>query len=158
AFGVVLYELLAGERLFKGSDATETMLRVLNDAPSLERVPSKVHRLLEECLKKDPEQRLRWIGDAGRMLESAPVPTRDRQGAAWWKIAAAVLLALAAAVSVLYFRATRPPEQPLTRFSVDLGRDAEAGQRTTAAISPDGRRLVFVARGGGGNEQLATRL
>jgi serine/threonine-protein kinase len=49
-------------------------------------------------------------------------------------------------------------EQPLTRFSVDLGPEAVAGIRTTAAISPDGRRLAFVARGEGGREQLATHL
>jgi serine/threonine-protein kinase len=44
------------------------------------------------------------------------------------------------------------------RFSVDLGPDAAAGQRSTIAISPDGRRFVFVVRGEGGKEQLATRL
>jgi serine/threonine-protein kinase len=48
--------------------------------------------------------------------------------------------------------------RPLTLFSVDLGPEAVAGSRITAAISPDGRRLVFVARGQGGKEQLATRL
>ena len=41
---------------------------------------------------------------------------------------------------------------------MDLGPDAVAGIRTTAAISPDGRRLAFVARGPGGREQLARRL
>jgi serine/threonine-protein kinase len=57
-----------------------------------------------------------------------------------------------------WWRATRPIEQPLSRFSVDLGPEAVAGPRITAAISPDGRRLTFVARGAGGKEQLATRL
>ena len=57
------------------------------------------------------------------------------------------------------WRATRPVEQhPLVRLSVDLGPDAMTGLNLTAAISPDGRRLVFPARGPDGKQQLATRL
>ncbi len=41
---------------------------------------------------------------------------------------------------------------------MDLGPEALAGPRITAAISPDGRRLAFVSRGQSGKEQLATRL
>src|SRR5204862_4824698 len=63
-------------------------------------------------------------------------------GAGWW----------------LAWRATRPVEYPLTRLSVDLGPDALAGINLTAAIAPDGRRLVFPARGANGKQQLATRL
>ena len=52
----------------------------------------------------------------------------------------------------------RPEEYPLTRLSVDLGKEAMAGFDITAAISPDGRRLVFPARGPDGRQHLATRL
>jgi serine/threonine protein kinase len=45
AFGVVLYELLTGEQLFKGVDASETMARVLTDRPGLERAPTNIRRL-----------------------------------------------------------------------------------------------------------------
>ena len=44
------------------------------------------------------------------------------------------------------------------RFSADLGPDAVEGSNVTTAISPDGTRLAFVARGPAGKEQLATRL
>src|SRR6266704_1475426 len=44
------------------------------------------------------------------------------------------------------------------RFSADLGLEAVEGVNITAAISPDGTRLAFVARGPEGKEQLATRL
>ena len=43
------------------------------------------------------------------------------------------------------------------RFSADLGPAAVAGSRITAAISPDGRRLAFLARNASGKDQLATR-
>lgn len=56
------------------------------------------------------------------------------------------------------WRAARPVDRPLMRLSMDLGPDALPGLNLTAAISPDGRRLVFSARGPDGNQQLATRL
>src|SRR5690349_6808920 len=39
AFGVVLYELLTGKRLFEGEDVSETLAHVLTQRPDLERVP-----------------------------------------------------------------------------------------------------------------------
>ena len=84
-----------------------------------------------------------------------PLGTRRRLGMA--ATFAAVVTLASAALAFVHFRET-PAPQPLTRFSVDLGPEAVAGPRITAAISPDGRRLAFVARGAGGKEQLATRL
>lgn len=89
SFGVVLYELLTGEGPFQGADSTEVMARVVTQHPDLSKAPARVQRLIGECLKKDPEHRLRWIGDVARFLEpSTPLqsatalqPSRDRQGA-----------------------------------------------------------------------------
>src|SRR5262250_2958270 len=70
SWGVVLYELLMGERLFHGEDAAETLAAVIHKEPELGRLPANVRRLLAECLQKDPRLRLRDIGDAKRLLES----------------------------------------------------------------------------------------
>src|SRR5262249_61797268 len=59
SWGVVLYELLAGERLFKGEDTADTLAQVLTKVPGFERVPAKARRLLRECLERDPNLRLR---------------------------------------------------------------------------------------------------
>ena len=76
-----------------------------------------------------------------------------------WAIASVVLVIVAAVALWLAWRASRPAEpHPLVRLSVDLGPDAMMGFNLTAAISPDGRRLVFPARGPDGKQQLATRL
>src|SRR5258708_28199980 len=83
ALGVVLYELLTGERLFKGEDATETLAQVLTKQPDFARAPAKAQKLLRECLEKDPKQRLRDIGDAKRLLgEEARTtpPSRSQLG------------------------------------------------------------------------------
>jgi serine/threonine-protein kinase len=61
AFGVVLYELLTGERLFKGEDAADTLALVLTKEPDLDRVPVKVRKLLRRCLEKDQKRCLRNV-------------------------------------------------------------------------------------------------
>src|SRR5215470_16474156 len=50
AFGVVLYEMLTGERLFQGETVSDTLAAVLKEEPDLAQVPVKVRRLLRLCL------------------------------------------------------------------------------------------------------------
>src|SRR5277367_2765823 len=82
AFGVVLFEMLKGQRLFEGETVSDTLAHVLTKEPDWEQVPAKVRRLLKKCLEKDPKQRLRDIGDAWELLEepkpatTAPSPSR----------------------------------------------------------------------------------
>src|SRR6202521_851021 len=73
AFGVVLYEMLTGQRLFDGEDMAETLAAVIHKEPDLSQVPAKVGRLLQRCLAKAPKKALRDIGDAWELLEAAPV-------------------------------------------------------------------------------------
>ena len=52
AFGVVLYEMLVGERLFKGDSTMELLGAVLKEEPDLRRVPAEVRRLSRGRLEK----------------------------------------------------------------------------------------------------------
>jgi serine/threonine-protein kinase len=160
AFGVVLYEMLTGKRLFEGETISDTLAAVLKTEPDLTQVPAKVRRLLEACLQKDPKQRLQAIGDwrllLTDVLPQVTTPSRSRLG---WLAAALAVVSIG--LSAVAWRATRPVErtlQPLIRLDVDLGPDAVAGRFTTTAISPDGTRIVFPAKGTDGKPMLATRL
>jgi DNA-binding winged helix-turn-helix (wHTH) protein/Tol biopolymer transport system component len=78
-----------------------------------------------------------------------------------WMIAGLSLL-VAIISGALLWRATRPVERPMMRFSVDLGPEAihgraGSGEFFNPVVSPDGTRLVFPAKGADGREQLATR-
>src|SRR6202163_4584347 len=67
AFGVVLYELVTGQRLFQGEDVSHTMAAVIMQEPNLDVVPVQVRKLLRRCLEKDLKKRLRDIVDAMHM-------------------------------------------------------------------------------------------
>jgi serine/threonine protein kinase len=75
AFGVVLWEMLVGRRLFGADSASDVLAGVLRDTPDWEvlpgKLPSGVNRLLRRCLRRDPVKRLRHIGDARLELEEA---------------------------------------------------------------------------------------
>ena len=160
AFGCVFYEMLTGKRIFSGDTAADVLAAVITQDPDLTRVPARMRRLLRRCLEKDPKKRLRDIGDVWDLLED-PAAGGTLAGArgstAAWTVAAVLALA-AIGAGWIAWRATRPVEHPLTRFSMDLGPAAITGASTTVAISPDGRRLAFPARGADGRQQLSTRL
>jgi eukaryotic-like serine/threonine-protein kinase len=142
AWGVVLYELLTGERLFKGEDASDTLAQVLTKQPDVQRVPVNARRLLQECLQKDPKLRLRDIGDAKRLLgeDSAPVKTGVR--ALLWIATASV--AIVASLGFLYFR--KPVEQPrVIKVSVLPPEKTSLPANSVPAVSPDGRLVAFAA-------------
>src|SRR5271156_197270 len=80
AFGVVLYEMLAGRRIYEGKTVSDILAAVLIREPDLATVPHEVRTLLRHCLEKDPKKRLRDIGDFELLLagpEPAPSQTLD---------------------------------------------------------------------------------
>ncbi len=48
------------------------MASVLRDEPDLTKVPAQARRLLKRCLEKDPQKRLRHIGDVMALLDEPP--------------------------------------------------------------------------------------
>jgi serine/threonine-protein kinase len=158
AFGVVLYEMLSGRRLFEGETTSDTLASVLAKEPDWGRIPPQVRRLLESCLEKDPKRRLRDIADAWRLLENAPAPTVSRLRPPW-AVAAVLAFGLAIALWAPWRSAVRTVEQASVRLDFDLGPDASLGSGTgpSVILSPDGSRLVFVSGGQGATRHLFTR-
>jgi hypothetical protein len=97
AVGVVLWEALAGERLFRGDDAASTMHAIYNrDAPRLSDrdlgVGSAVDDVLARALAKSIDGRFDTAMDMARALESAIAPASDREIADWVEAVAGDIL------------------------------------------------------------------
>src|SRR5450631_4254449 len=156
SFGVVLYEVLTGNRLFTGESAVEILGGVLNKDPDISAAPPRVHKLLRWCLEKDRKKRLASISDARRLMEESELaastaPAPSRLGKLPW-ITAGVVTLVAAALGFRLYSATRPAElKPLMHLNVDL-EDSTPLARAVAtggnmlALSPDGTRLALRLR------------
>jgi hypothetical protein len=151
AFGVVLYEMLTGTTLFKGQTLTDIMAAVVREEPDLGLVPAAVRPVLRRCLEKDPKRRLRDVGDAILLLETAAEsPAAEARPSAlrvWlpWAAAAAAVIALAAVLTI-HLRET-PPVAETVRFKVTLPPEVTVTQLTKFAVSPNGRIIAFPAAG-----------
>jgi Tol biopolymer transport system component len=153
AFGVVLYELLTGKRLFTGEDVTEILASIVKDQPDLTEVTTRFRRLLERSLEKNPKKRLRDIGDAELLLESVPEATSKGASAsprmsakvAW--VAAAVFLALAAGLAFMQLRQKPPTSAASVRFELTSPGN---GLISFLALSPDGSKLALIVQGADG--------
>ncbi len=146
AFGCILYECLTGKRAFEGETVTETLAAVLIKDPEWDKVPTNVKNLLRRCLERDPRKRLRDIGDAHALLESAPELTPAKRPwllRAWAAIASLLVVALAIAV-FLRNRGETPGER--VQFQIDASPEMTDHR---IAVSPDGRMIAYVARTGG---------
>jgi Tol biopolymer transport system component len=156
AFGVILFELLAGRRPFpSGGTAADNLAAILTRDADFAALPSDtppgIVRLLHLCLRKDPKARLRDIGDARILLELPAEPKPRATGRGWlaWTACVVALASLAAAGAawmrsrgatsnsgVLRFRIPLPPGTAFTR-------DSPAAPYW--ALSPDGRNVAIVA-------------
>ncbi|MFY9532151.1 MAG: protein kinase [Candidatus Acidiferrales bacterium] len=174
SFGVVLFEMLAGKRLFTGETTSDTLAEVLKSEPDWSQFPTStppaIRNLVQRCLKKDSRQRLQAIGDARIVLEEtiAGVPYQAALPAAaphrWpralpWAIAAGVVIAVAV-LAWAYLRVADIPAQPIVSQiappeSASFVFSGLAGG--PSALSPDGKRLAFVAQGTDGRQFLWVR-
>jgi eukaryotic-like serine/threonine-protein kinase len=168
AFGVVLYELIAGKQLFTGETVSDVIAGVLKGEPDLSIIPPKARRLVESCLQRDPKQRLRDIGDASKLLIDPPAATSAgaRQAGRRWLTSLAVAVVLMLGISgVLVWRISHlrstGPTGPIA-FTVDAAIPADLGDALLAgsgfpAVSPDGEHLAYTAPDSAGKSALHVR-
>jgi eukaryotic-like serine/threonine-protein kinase len=157
SFGVLLFEMLTRRRLFDGKSTSHVLVHVMEQEPdwsALPPLPEGVLALLQRCLQKDRNQRLRDIGDVRIQLQGSQThPIRARGAAAegsegrrWlWPaaVAAAGIAAAVAIVVIVYPRAAPPVEAAPLRF--DIARPETLASSSWVVISPDGRQLAYAA-------------
>jgi Tol biopolymer transport system component len=128
SFGCVLYEMLSGRRAFAGETVADCFAAILHDEPDWKRlpagVPASVRRLLQRCLEKDAERRVRDTAELRDGLsEALEPPTRSRARRPRSGVHAA------------------PPR--LTQLTLSRGLEE------SPVFSPDGAELAYAADSGG---------
>ncbi len=151
SFGVVLYEMVTGQRLFRGEDLTDTLASVVRDQPDLSAAPAKVRRLLSRCLEKEPKKRLRDIGDAWELLDHEPRAraTATHSRLPWAVAAVAAVVAVALALVHFSEPASEPPVVIRSSYAPPVSRRLNLTY-PAIAIAPDGRSFAFASTGSRG--------
>jgi len=176
AFGAVLYEMATGRRAFEGGSRASLIASIMSSQPrAISEVepmtPPALEHLVRSCLAKNPEDRiqtahdvklqLQWIAEGGSQVGVPAAVASNRRGRErmWWSLAIVVGV-LSAALGVWVLRTTDQnartyrmnvlPPEGTTLVSID----AHAGP---VVLSPDGRRMAFVAREGEGRQRIWVR-
>jgi Tol biopolymer transport system component len=173
SFGLVLYEMLAGQRAFARATAVETLSAIIRENPlPVEQInpsiPLPVRWVLDRCLAKRPADRYGSTRDLARDLASARDHLSELTGSGRTAVSGAmpaarivtrpvvawlVAASFAAAALALWFRPTPNVADPhrSVRFTImppaNVQFTSSIGM-SPFALSPDGRHLVF-----GGIEQ-----
>jgi hypothetical protein len=167
AFGCVLYELLCGTPPFGGDTLTDVLASIVRAEPDWEalqgKVPEGIVTLLRRCLRKNPRERLRSVGDVGLTLKelaegpiattpgaaaAATPPVADRGGPSMRLFAGVVFTVAVLAAGLGYWLARSEPVSAAPhRFSIRIpeGSFLPAGIGTILAVSRDGSAIAFVA-------------
>jgi serine/threonine protein kinase len=158
SFGVVLWEMITGAKLFEGETISHTLADVLRAPIDFAKLPAAtpppVVELLKRCLDRDPRRRLRDIGEARIAIEkyladpasaAAPLRTELRVPSKWALTLAALLGAAALALGFVSYRHLTEEPPRITKASLLPPQKGEFRQNSIPAVSPDGRWIAFVA-------------
>jgi eukaryotic-like serine/threonine-protein kinase len=168
AFGVVLYEMLTGTRMFDGESVAETLGLIFAREPDLTKLPAptpvRVRDVIARCLVKDPRKRLRDIGDARLQIDdaiagreelpraAAPATVVERRNP-WAVWVGAVSIAAVAAAGGWLARPVAPSQ--LLRLSIAMPPGEQV--MTFPAISSDGQVIAYVSGRTASTSQLYLR-
>jgi len=177
AFGVLLNEMLSGRKTFNESTISDTLAAVLKSDPDLDGLPTKLptaaQRLIERCLKKDPKERLRDMGDVGLRLREilerlknpaaeteAPIEAVTPAGKPAWRtavvaIALGALAALATWVLLPSQAGTPEPPARVVRFGIPAPEGTVYVRGL--AMSPDGSKVAMTVRNPQGRTEIWVR-
>ena len=167
ALGLLLYEMATAQKAFSGKSQASLIVAIMHSEPpsissARPMTPPALDRVVKTCLAKDPDDRfqtahdvklqLQWIAEGGSAVGlPAPVAAKrkSREKLAWALVPVAALAAAAATVLIIRLR-TEPPR--VVRSSLlPPEKSSFAFEFGPMALSPDGRRVAFVATSSGIN-------
>ena len=171
AFGVVMFEILTGEQVFRGETVSDSLAATLRGEIDWSKLPPDtpphVRQLLARCLERDPLRRLRDIGEARVALDAStaqPIVARLANTAARPRIRQALPWAIALAAVAFsgwaWWRAPASTTRDVVHLDVVFPTDVEpvAGRQGGIAIAPDGSAIAMVGFKNGQRRLFVRRL
>ncbi len=167
AFGVVLWEMLTGAKLFEGETVSDVMAAVLTRKPDLSELPTgtpaSVQHVLERCLRRDPRRRTRDMGDVRLDLEEpadvaivSGEPAVEAERFPWRALAwtmTGLSIGFAVILGLLWIRGLQSTAADPVALSVVLPPGMSfpfsGSLRPVVSLSPDGSEMVINATEGG---------
>ncbi|MGH9657673.1 MAG: protein kinase domain-containing protein, partial [Bryobacteraceae bacterium] len=175
SFGSVMYEAMTGRKAFEAANYATMVTAIMStNPPSITTLqpatPPALNRVVKRCLAKNPEDRwqtardlaseLAWIADPAGESGSVISMTAPARRPVRWMLFAGLAVALAVALAVLYVRKPVVNTAPLQFVLPQAERTTYSGLAAAVgpiAVSPDGRRVAFVANSPDGRGVLTVR-
>ena len=159
SLGLVMYEMITGDRAFCGDSAVETMNAILKEEPPPLQTPARVvplalERVITHCLEKQPQDRFQTARDLAFGLESvtsqsgiysAIIPALDvdeeeDKRSLKWLVFATLGLIVAGLLALSFFVGRRTAGASLPAYTQLTFR---RGSIYTARFTPDGKEIFF---------------
>ncbi len=174
SFGLILYEMLAGQQPFQRGSMAETMAAILKEEPpglaelseTKKQIGPQLEKIVRHCLEKKPELRFQSARDLGFALEALSSPSGARPetqletaasaapesvgktrlfgDARMAWMVAAALLIGMLGFALAYFRRA-PAESRLNYTYLRLPENTISTDVSGAVLSPDGLHMVTTA-------------
>ena len=156
SFGLVLYEMVTGQRAFTGESDLAILTAILREEPKppsqiVGDIPPDLEKIIKRCLRKDRERRsqtmadvkialqdLKEESDSGTLVQAPSTKGVRRRGKVW-AVVAVVLLVVAGVAVWINRSTTKVPEAPLTAVPFT----SYPGKEQQPSFSPDGNQVAF---------------
>jgi Tol biopolymer transport system component/predicted Ser/Thr protein kinase len=150
SFGIVLYEMATGAHPFAGATTGVVIDGILNRAPDLTRqVPPRLQPIVTKCLEKDRELRYQTAAelraDLKRLTRDAAVAALPARGRPRRALMGTALVTMLATLTVGVWMWTSTAHDAFQQYTIT--QVTNTGTAGSAAISPDGKFIVYVQRG-----------
>ena len=157
SLGIVLHEMVAGQRPFQGKSGADLVSAILRDKPPSvtefqAELPHQLGRVIQRCLEKDPEKRFQTAKDVRNELEvlkgeveSGVAPLSGTSfpaagpatGTPKWLMPAGIAVAVVALIGALWFVMGRDS-------GLETGSSADSSQGASTTVSGPEREMVVI--------------
>jgi serine/threonine protein kinase len=180
SFGAIFYEMMTGKKAFHAETHADTISAILNKDPTelaegAKSLPVGLQRILDRCIEKDPAERFQSAHDLTFALEAVSGSTDSnapalesrpahhpvfltRKFSFFWAAAACVLFLVSLIFGFNYFRIrSKVPPSSQVRFTILPEENTGFANTTFPMVSPDGKKIVFLASDSTANRRLYIR-